>query len=234
MTQLGERPSLAATIERARKSLAEHPPDDPESLSRLRAADRATRKMRLEAAGAIGRVTDAMLDAIVADVGLRDTEPLQSVRAWLREQNTLPPVLGLLGTVGTGKSVAAAWAVAEKGGGLWMSAPRLLRVYSGRYPDSLREQDRIREAHVLVIDDVGRETDGVTNADEQSRLRGALAHALLEVLDDRQNRTRRTIVSGNMPVDRFRKLYCNARLSSRLNEIAALHEFVGEDMRAHG
>jgi len=192
--------------------------------------DRVIRKHRIDAADAIGRITGPMLEAITTRVGLLDTPPLRRVKDWLASEGQ-PPVLGLMGTVGRGKSVAAAYAISERGG-LWVTADWVLRAFLGIYSDSMREQSRMRAAELLVVDEVGGETDGkAMAAAEVAKTRGQMGTALLRLLDDRQNRTRITIIASNLSERSFKATYPGIPLQSRLSEIAALHEFTGEDMR---
>lgn len=87
-------------------------------------------------------------DVLEAAGGLRDTAPLRDVRAW-RKSGTWGIVLG--GAKGVGKSVAACWALADAGGGLFVLAEELAA------PDGRELVEQAEQAPLLVIDEMGEE-----------------------------------------------------------------------------
>jgi hypothetical protein len=113
-------------------------------------------------------------------------------------------------------------------GGRWITAPDLARVYAGRYPDSLSAQASLRNARLLVVDDVGRESQTA----DPDKARASMGFALLELLDARQSSETRTIVTSNMGRDLLLRTFSDPRLRSRLGQIAQVFECPGDDLRS--
>ncbi len=177
----------------------------------------ADRYMRLLHSGMIGRMTDAMVDAVQLEK-LTETKFTKAIAAWVAEEKS--PIIMLCGGVGSGKTVAAATVIAQFGG-LFITAHRLLRLFSARF-QSIDWQDNVMNANTLVIDDIGRERP-TEHAD--------LASALVEVLDSRQSWYRRTILTSNLDPTEFTKVYKEQRLHSRIQETAKVVTSNAGDMR---
>lgn len=182
---------------------------------------RSLRADRLRVSHAAGHIPAAMEDAIVCNSLDRTLPFMRGAASWLRQSDR--SILFLCGSVGAGKTVAAAWAIAECGGARFVTAHELLRVFGGRYGAPLQQQAEIRNAHMLVIDDAYRES-----TDDHKML----TEAFLEVFSARLNgRCRRTILTTNLPHADFKKLYKDDRLHSRLAQHAIVVERAGRDMR---
>lgn len=224
----------AFRAERARLAEQERLREEHERLA-FEASKRQSRERRRTAAG----IPDGhwpWLDE------LSETDSVCVVRAFAEDAEKR--TLALLGSVGTGKSVAACayldWPLTRKewrgevmtdrGAGrheerplsaLFVSARPLARIsdYAEERWDELRRVDR------LVIDDLGRET-----LDSKGR---ALAN-IVDLLCERHDRARRTVITANMTTPQFRARYCAAdggRLWDRLLQAGIFYELGGESMR---
>lgn len=146
-----------------------------------------------------------------------ETDALRGVRGWLQgsERWCL-----LVGPVGTGKSVAARWAVdrvIETGRWAFMTtAARLGRLSTW---DDAGELDRLERADLLVVDDVGAEADN-----DHARV------TLRSLLDTRHDRGRRTILTSNL-VDGLLSRWLGERITNRIAESFVRIKTSGESMR---
>ena len=169
---------------------------DAEERERL-AVERAMRAMgaKLERSGIGERALAAVVDA-------DDTEALGVVKRWLPEHSLT--WLALCGTKGTGKSVAATWAVRESirtgGTGAFRRASELAKL--SQFDAGAAELEQLKRVHLLVVDDFGTE------------LLGDYARAQLhELFDYRHENYGRTILTSNLPWVDFK-----ARLGERLSD----------------
>lgn len=135
---------------------------------------------------------------------LHETPALRETQDWNARHDR--PCLVLSGATGTGKSVAAAWFVAERGA-LWFRAESLVRLFSASFGDQYEDQDRVRGAAALVIDDLGCELDS-----ERALL------MLLDLLEHRKSGATLTLITTNLTYNQFTARYRNERLRSRLEE----------------
>lgn len=173
------------------------------------------REERMRNSGIEGSITDEDWRLVKLN-SLHHSKSLEFVEGWL-EQRTL--YLALLGTVGCGKTLACAYAIAEVGG-LYTTAKRVERVFLAQFGTALAEQEHIMNKNgLLVIDDVGTELNQQT-----------FASSLFEVLNARQGAGRRTILTANMPKKDFEQRYTDARLLSRLKR-ADVVGYTDEDRR---
>jgi DNA replication protein DnaC len=155
-------------------------------------------------------LTAEMERALIRDEGeLRVTKSYETVRRWMARVD-VPPVIVLAGAPGCGKSLAAAWVLAQRGG-RWRSAGQIVRLFSGHYAAEVEEQESILRTPVLVIDDLGGELE-----------RDRMQSALLEILDARQRNARsfRTVITTNLNRAGLGKRYGGERLASRLKTVA--------------
>jgi hypothetical protein len=183
-------------------------------------------RQRLEKMGVPGRPAAAL-----APPAFHETRGVEAARAWLA---TKAGVLVLSGTVGSGKSVAAAWALENNirtdtfrvrnydGGsetltqqrrlsGRWVAAAELIEASDFEY----EFWDPLRTVDLLVIDEAGPE-----RIDTKGR---ALAN-FSGLLRARYDNARRTIVTTNLPPAEWLRLYGAAdggRLRDRLREAEA-------------
>ena len=181
------------------------------------------RAQRLAALHRAGVPVVGAIEAALADGGatLRRTKPLDVMRRWLAS-NDVPPILVLSGGTGSGKSVAAAYAVAQLRGGLWYSAPQIARIFAASFGDQYDEQRKVHDAALLVVDDVGTETK--------------IGTALIEILESRKRSARimRTIISTNLNAQEFARRYPDPRIASRMLPTAGAVAWLdcpGVDMR---
>jgi len=195
---------------------------DPQTCPRMRlSASHEATAARLRDAGApavlAGRLMSAMpggrLDGRLAEpVRLEARPALLVAEAWLAGGGAeVPPYapfadrrpLLVLAAKngGEGKSLAAAWVLAQRPG-RWISCAELAQVQAAKY-----ERDALTEPEALVIDDVG--TEPLTEW-----IRGRI----YDVLSDRIGNNRRTIVTTNL-ADRaaFAKRY-DDRMERRIDE----------------
>lgn len=168
-------------------------------------------------------------DAIVRGDGLRETRALTAVSGWIAKDDA-PPVLVLSGGTGTGKSVAAAYALAKARGGIWRTAAQLCRTFSASFGEQFEDQELCLTAFLLVADDVGAEL-------EPHRER--MGATLVELLEHRKRSPRymRTIITTNLNRNAFERRYGSERMLSRLSREAGIVAWVETreaDMRRGG
>jgi DNA replication protein DnaC len=151
--------------------------------------------------------------------------------------NGPPGTLALSGGVGCGKTVAAAWAVAQKArekylgsspdgrGGIWPADLHPRFVDSGELlwiPQFGKESEAklrpLRNCALLAIDDVGT-VDGVVRFVDA-------------IVVTRHNNHLRTVVTTNLPAEQFHKLY-GLRIRDRLrgSKSGGFHEIDEKSMR---
>ncbi len=137
----------------------------------------------------------------------------ESAKKWWNGDRQLVPSLVLCGPVQSGKTVASAWVAMQwagqwgwntgPGGGrqddplVWLDGRKLSRV--GSFADQMADlMDNAARCSLLVVDDIGREGN-----------RPAV-EALSDVLKDRLDRNRHTILSTNLLPDKLGERYGDA------------------------
>jgi DNA replication protein DnaC len=181
--------------------------------------DRRERELRFAASGC--SVTDDVLEAMRSET-LLETESTLKIAAWWekRIQRGAKPWLVLSGATGCGKTVAVGHLLWTLGGRL-VRADELVRMFASMFGDQHEQQQKVRDEHTLVIDDVGGELD------EKRML-----PALLDLLDSRKSaRSRPTIVTTNLSKKDFASRYANERLMSRMAELVHWEAVGGGDLR---
>lgn len=155
-----------------------------EREERERAAiDRAMRAMgaKLARSGVGERALSAAAEA-------EDTEALGVVKRWLPEHSLT--WLGLCGTKGTGKSVAATWAVREAirsgGSGAFRVAAAIAKL--SQFDVGAAELEHLKRVNLLVVDDFGTEL-----------LSDYARSVFHELFDYRHENYGRTIITSNLP-----------------------------------
>ena len=143
-------------------------------------AMRASRALRrLESAGVGARSLEAASAAL-------DTEAMRATRDWLESGATW---LVLCGARGTGKTVAATWAVREAvrtgGTAAFRRASELAKL--SMFDEGAKEMTRLRGVGLLVLDDYGAEV-----ASDYARAQ------LHELLDARHEDFGRTVLTSNL------------------------------------
>jgi DNA replication protein DnaC len=170
---------------------------------------------------------------ILADT-LEPTKALTTVRQWLggamRTINPGVPTLVLCGGMGTGKTVAACWAISRHGG-LYATVETYLRDYDRWLRDRSYDDKnspamwRYKRAQLVVLDELGTEADAAL-----------MTRAFERLIDSRQSRRRElTIIMSNLSRDevirRIRGGAYGARTYDRMRRDSRIVEVTGESMR---
>lgn len=127
--------------------------------------------------------------------------------------------LWLCGGPGTGKTVAFASVLAERGG-LLVLGPDLVRAFRNQDRESSDLRHRIKHAGLVVLDDLGT-NDANTEAT-----------ALFEVVNARQGGNCLTLITGNQTKPEVEAL--DPRIVSRIRKQGAIFEIGGADLRRGG
>lgn len=184
--------------------------------AQLKVAEKALRRLELSGVG------PRSLEAASAP---EETPALAAVRRWLGE--TARTWLVLCGAKGTGKSVAATWAVREVcrqgSSAAFRSMPAVAKL-SG-FDAGADEMAHLKRVHLLVLDDVGTEV-----------LTDHAKAQLHELLDARHEHYGRTIVTSNLlwdapfvPGSLQERL--GERLVDRVRQSGSVVQFKGASMR---
>lgn len=198
------------------------PPATAEELEARRLRDEADLARR-NAEDQRRYVRDALKSALpprVFDVvmaGAESTPAVEATLAWANSERHR--VLLLRGGIGVGKTVAAGAAVSafvERGqrGISWHRPNDFVSAVLHQYDENAPKLGR----HLVVIDDVGRET------------KAEFCEALCAFIDDF---SARILLSTNDTKERFRSRY-DVRLIDRLNEIGTSIGIKGESRRGNG
>lgn len=156
--------------------------------------------------------------AIVSGTGLRETRSLLAVQRWLWRDD-VPPVLVLVGNTGCGKSVAAAWALANGPESfVWRNVEDVVRSFAGYFDEQLADQKRMKLCRLLVLDDIATELDATR-----------VGAAVLELMKHRL--MRKTIITTNLAMAAWKMRYSDPRLHSRLDKSAVFVTDTGPDLR---
>jgi DNA replication protein DnaC len=146
-----------------------------------------------------------------------ETDALRGVRGWLQGSERWCLVVG---PVGTGKSVAARWAVEQViETGRWALMTTAARIGRLSTWDDAGELDRLERADLLVVDDVGAEADN-----DHARV------TLRSLLDTRHDRGRRTLLTSNL-VGGSLSRWLGERISDRIASSHVRVETSGKSMR---
>lgn len=190
----------------------------------------ATRRRRL--APMLPGMPGKVANALIADE-LDDTRALRVTKRWVRNPEA-PPILVLEGGYGSGKTIAAAWAVAAHGSAVYVRAVDFAiraEPYSGDLARGIKPL-HIRRPALLVIDDLGTERRKA-NGDPDPRF----APAIYDVFDQRcgpleNGRPRRTLITTNLDKEAFIARYAaDERNVSRLRRDAFFAPCGNTDLR---
>lgn len=150
-----------------------------------------------------------------------ETKALSETKEFLNSAST---ILVLAGGVGTGKTIAAAWAIVESRGGKYVKAIELSQ--HGLYGEENQGfWDDLRATPLLVIDDLGTEP-----RDEK----GFAAANFDALMDHRYDHCRKTILTTNLTDETFKQVYCTGfgvRLLDRIREVGHFVRVPGQSMR---
>lgn len=194
----------------------------PEELHRRNSESAARRERERCRSSWFGRHRDAVREGVLEDIWagrLANPKPLRIVDAWLE---TDAPCLVLLGGTGIGKTTAAI-----HGSLRFPDTSRFVRASDlgaaiRPTPDERKLGARElspRHVEYLILDDLGSE-----------QITHRFTEALFTAIDSRQSPQRRTVITSNLSRADFRARY-DARIISRLNDIARAIDVPGEDMR---
>lgn len=189
---------------------------EDELAAREAAQRRQERALRLESAHDL-RLTDEVHRALIEGVPMIETESLRAAKKWALGGER--PCLILGGSVGCGKSVAAAFVLAQFGG-MWLPAERALKAFAVNFGEGFSVQSQARDTGMLILDDVGTE-----DADQK------MLSVLTELLDCRKSRRHRTVITTNLTRAKFEARYKSERLASRLSETVMWTSSSGSDLR---
>lgn len=153
--------------------------------------------------------------AVIHDC-LESTQALQVAQRWLT--GSFPSILALVGDVGTGKTVAASWALARMLG-RYVTAEEWTRRYASHHWRDADWCEAQRRTGLLVLDDLGTE----------SQAPPAKA-AIFDLINRRMTGAYKTIITGNLSRADLLSLY-DARTVSRLHESCVIVDIRGDDMR---
>ena len=174
--------------------------------------------LRSQRARVVARTSGVPPRTLAALSALKRLPLVESAEAWLGGSRAW---LVLGGSVGTGKSVAAAHAlttaIARGKTGAWISATSFATVVGGF--SGVAEAERFKHVDVMVLDDFG--TEHLTSFTES---------VFFEVLAARHENGNRTIVTHNLdkPVLRQR---LGSRLADRVAGSCTYIECAGESLR---
>ena len=127
------------------------------------------------------------------------TLAIEAIERFVKREGS---ILVLAGDTGCGKSFAAAVAISQLGG-LWSHAPDLAHVAE---EGEVRPELAMRAASLLVLDDVGIEHSPS----------GYAASRISDVLEDRDARSKPSLITTNLSPEEFRARY-GPRIASRVN-----------------
>jgi chromosomal replication initiation ATPase DnaA len=188
-----------------------------EELAQREASQRRQeRALRLDSAVDM-RLTDDVHRALLDGTPLLETESLRAAKRWALGGEK--PCIVLNGGVGCGKSVGAAFVLAQFGG-LWLPAERACRIFQSNFGLGFEMQTQARDCAMLILDDVGTEGD-------QARM----LLVLTELLDCRKSRKHRTVITSNLTRAKFEARYKSERLNSRFAETVTWASSSGADLR---
>lgn len=211
---------LAEVIAQAQSAVAENVKPDPEreEFERKMRETNAQRERARRYSEAGFRLPDHVAAALHAGE-LEATDAMKRVREWYRSP-TRSAWLCLSSGAGTGKTVAGADLYCSTYG-RWATAGEIVRVFSAMFGEQYELQEKYRNARLLVIDDVGTESDAAR-----------MLNVLLELLDARPSAAATpTLITTNLTRKAFAERYANERLMSRLAQLVQWASVSGSDMR---
>lgn len=163
-------------------------------------------------------LVDSMRAALISSNGLDELPNLQQVQRWLHRPDA-KPWLVLVGMTGCGKSVSAAWAIANgPHSHAWRSRRAVIQTFAGYFGPAAADQELMYRCKLLVLDDIGTETEAER-----------MGQALGELLEQRKGL--KTLVTTNLTRKEWELRYPDPRLHSRLRESAVFFTDKSADMR---
>lgn len=164
-------------------------------------------------------VRRALIEGTPLPGPLWTTTSTRAVRRWLGRSDVRPWLI-LRGITGCSKSTAAMWGLCNgPKPAIWLDATRADQIFAASFGDEVREQQAVLQCALLIIDDLGTEQNS-------ARFGGQL----VRLMQYRQDLNRRTLVTMNM-ASSFAEAYPDARIESRLHQIAVIVDDKGPDLR---
>lgn len=195
-------PEIAASLRRLRDKIATKDPDQwrrESDAADQRERDRKHREWCLES-GIPARIVD-----MVCANSLRDNQATRELAKALKRplpHGARSRIVLLGGGIGTGKTVAAGWRLAETGYGRFVKATYYAAIDLSN--DGQSKRDAIKATRFLVVDDLGQEPP-------------QLGWRMADLLDTRYDGSGTTIITSNLSDDEIGKRY-GAQLIERINE----------------
>lgn len=184
-----------------------------------------SRRRLLESSGIVDVLPPEDVEALALN-SYRDGRAIDLVTQFVAQTQLSVgrPALVLMGGTGTGKTVAAGWALARTPG-VFIEAGDLVRAQvaaDGRSPRSpdVERWRRLTRTGLLVVDELGTERD-IDDAQVAFR----------EIINRRQDRRRPTILLGNVEPKVFWARF-DSRTRDRLRVCAFVRGLTGDSMRA--
>lgn len=186
---------------------------------------RNARRVNLELNRIKTAITDEDYRAILAGT-LADTPALAITKRWVHaslvdkpDPDKRPPrFLMLLGEKGLGKTVAAAWAIAEAGG-FYLSGPGLRELAESTFWGDRDKRENILAARLVVLDDLGAEDPTPKVCEYVGRL-----------INERQGARMHTLLTGNLSEEDMEERYGD-RAAERVFHQGAVFDVKGKSMR---
>lgn len=245
--------SVLEAIDRIHKRGVKFPPEE-EIQRRERDLRGDMRRAHLMESGIRPRLEEG--DAAIIMAGPDKTPAFVRVEAWLwqlthpsERRPTWGPWLWLGGPPSVGKTLAAAWALAEVGGRyvtmreLMLDTEREHRRRAGLLRAPASWSGRYAGQCLVVLDEVGQEDPEGASGDALARSRGMARAALHDFVDHRKRSTTPTIVLTNKTAasirQRFKEGVYDQRTEQRLRQLltrdretgVGLHDVGGANMR---
>lgn len=170
--------------------------------------ERVARDARLRASG-VPLQGDRRAEVVRGTLDLGFGTSIKAVVRWLALHDRPSPLV-LQGGTGSGKSVAAAWALASLGG-YCRSASQLAWTWQSNTVRAVDERDRLADCRLLVLDDIGT---------EHRRDCEWLSVALRDLFELRQRDELLTIITTNLSHQAWEQRYPDERIGSRLSRAA--------------
>lgn len=194
-----------------------------EAEAALYAAERERQSRRLNLAKLDGVITDEDIERIVWDrLDVHDGKRVMSVAAVRRflaasVRADGPRFCWLAGDLGLGKTVAACLAIAMERG-RYVTADQLWLAYSAKTQEAADLRHYMTHCRLLVVDDIGTERDA------------AGKHAIHQLVNARQGKSRLTIFTGNGTRAEVRASL-DPRTVARIEHQGGIVECKGENLR---
>jgi IstB-like ATP binding protein len=170
-------------------------------------------------------ITEADAKRIISG-DLDENRALVIVRRWLDPKS--PPALNLagnptkflmlLGEKGLGKTVAAAWAIAEYGG-YYLSGPGLRALAESTHWGDRDRRENVLNARLVVLDDMGTED-----------LTGPTMSYFNQLINERQGARFMTLITGNIKAGDLEERY-DERAADRIIHQGTIFELTGDSLR---